>query len=349
MVKTIRHRAGGSARPLNIANVAGTVGAAASRAPIFVVGAMRSGTTLLRLMLNEHPEVAIPAESHFVASLLRTFSPTAVLAGPDLLRAVEIVASSPEWQRDYDADEAALRDAVGTGHLSLGAFIERVFRLEVGMEPRRWGDKTPAYLTRVDQLLTCFPDAQVVAIVRDPRDVYLSLATRDWVGETTWDIGRYLAQYGRFVARWRAAFDDAHFRVVRYEDLVLRTEPTLRSLCEYLGLPFAAEMEAFFEGAEQNVQQWELDIGAHTKLLRRPAPSDVARWRREGTRLQHAEIEALTVAVVDDHGYERRVPGAAVPVLRLEPRARHHARSPGDALARVARRITPERFGRAVR
>ena len=49
--------------------------ACATNVPIFVVGAGRSGTTLLRLMLNEHPDIAIPPESHFIALLIKAFGP----------------------------------------------------------------------------------------------------------------------------------------------------------------------------------------------------------------------------------------------------------------------------------
>jgi hypothetical protein len=308
-------------------------------APVFVVGAMRSGTTLLRLMLNEHPDVAIPAESHFVAPLLRTFDATATLAGDDLERALAIVATSPEWQRDFAHDEAALRAAVGDGPLSLATFLDRVFRLEVGDTVARWGDKTPAYLRRVDQLCTCFPAAQVIAIVRDPRDVYLSLARHGWVGDTTWDIGRYLAEMGSFVRRWAHEIDAARFTVVRYEDLVLDTERTLHRVCDFLGLPFAPEMRAFFRNASANVQQWELDIGAHGKLLRPPSVDDVGRWRRESTRLDRAEIEALTSDVLDAYGYERTVPRAALGALRWSARGRHHARRPGVLVRRTAGQV----------
>jgi hypothetical protein len=299
------------------------------QAPVFIVGSMRSGTTLLRLMLNEHPQVAIPSESHFLATLFDRFEPAARLDAADVAQAVAIVAATDSWQRDYAHDAAELATFVGAGPMTLAELIVRVFRLEVGPEPTRWGDKTPHYLNRVRAIFDAFPDAQVVAIVRDPRDNYLSLAPRDWgAGSTPWEIGRYLARNGRLVRHWQREYDERAFTVVRYEDLVLDTETVLRGLCAHLGLPFDTGMSAFFQNAAENVQQWELDIGAHGKLLRPPSQADVGRWRREGSRVAHAEIEALTVEVFDQFGYERTLPRRTLPMVRAAGRIAYRVRAP---------------------
>jgi hypothetical protein len=295
-------------------------------APVFVVGSVRAGTTLLRLMLNEHPDLAIPAESHFVALLFDRFGPDARLGPAEVAEAVALVAGSEAWQRDYAHDAAQLTAFVGPGPMTLAELITRVFRLEVGTDAARWGDKTPHYLSRVRALFTAFPEAQVIAIVRDPRDSYLSLVSRDWVGTTPWEIGRYLARNGRLVRRWQKEYSDRAFTVVRYEDVVLDTETVLRNLCAYLELPFDASMSTFFRNAAGNVQQWELDIGAHGKLLRPPSAADVGRWRHEGSRVAHAEIEALTAEILDEHGYERRLPNRALPLVRTAARAGYQLR-----------------------
>jgi hypothetical protein len=313
-------------------------------APIFIVGAGRSGTTLLRLMLNAHPDIAIPSESHFIAPLIRDFGAQTTLSGGSLERATAMVASSEEWRRDFAHGEAELRAAVGSDPLTVAELVDRVFRLEVGPEPARWGDKTPANLHWVGPLLTCFPDGQAIAIVRDPRDVHMSLVPLEWFGTSTWDIGRYLARNTTSIARWREQYPNERFHVVRYEDLVLETERTLKELCSVLGVPYVREMDAFFEHAATHVQPWELDTGIHQKLLRAPSPDDAGRWQREGSRRDHAEIEALTVETIEMFGYERRVADRWLPLWRWEARLRHHARAPGELISRnlnqVRRRAT---------
>src|SRR5690349_5987674 len=171
----------------------------AGPAPVFLVGASRSGTTLLRLMLNEHPDVAIPSESHFLGPLLQEFEPGATLEGASLEHAIETVTGFAQWRDDFRQTETELRNAVGDGPVPLADFIDRIFRLEVGADVARWGDKTPPYLRWVDKLLACFPNAQAIAIVRDPRDVYTSLAELEWFGTSTWEVCRYLQPCGDFL------------------------------------------------------------------------------------------------------------------------------------------------------
>jgi hypothetical protein len=122
--------------------------------------------------------------------------------------------------------------------------------------------------------------------------------------------------------------------VIRYEDLVLDTERTLKDVCAVLEVPYVHTMDAFFEHAQANVQPWEIETGIHEKLLRAPSPEDVGRWRREGSARDHAEIEALTVEMFDAYSYERVVPDRSLGRRRLEARIRHHARAPGDLVAR---------------
>ena len=315
-------------------------------APVFLVGASRSGTTLLRLMLNEHPDLKIPAESHFLGALLPRFGPTATLAGAQLDEAVTTVASFDQWRDDYAYTAAELRAAVGNGPLTMAELVDRIFRLEVGSAPARWGDKSPPYLRWVDLLLECFPAGQVIAIVRDPRDVYASLARLGWFGGTPWSIGRYLAECGEYVRRWRRELPDDRFRVVRYEDLVLDTERVLHEVCAFLGLPFVSEMHEFFAHAADNLPAREI-TGHHAKLRRAPSRDDVERWRSSHAYLRLAEIEALTATVMDEYGYARRVPDWACASLATEARLRSHLRAPRDVVERnvgqVVRRIRAAR------
>jgi hypothetical protein len=302
-------------------------------APIFVVGAGRSGTTLLRLMLNEHPDISIPSESHFIGPLLRIFGTHATLAGDSLTRALSIVLDSDEWQRDFGHAPDDLRAAVGEDPLTIAEFVDRVFRLEVGSAPAHWGDKTPHNMRWVGALLECFPNAQAVAIVRDPRDVYLSLLSLKWFGDDPWTIGQYIAHNGGMLREWISACPPERLHVVRYEDLVGDSEATLRRLCQGLGVAFVPAMTGFHVNTRSNVQQWELDQ-FHEKLLRPPESDDIGRWRNAGSRLDRFEIEALTEEVMREWRYEHSVASRWLPVLRVEARARHHLRHPGAFVER---------------
>jgi hypothetical protein len=208
--------------------------------------------------------------------------------------------------------------------VTLAELTDRLFRAEIAATGKpRWGDKTPGYLFSVQRILRHIPNAQFVAIVRDPRDAYLSLRRYDWVGTTTWSIGVYLRKCGWPLQRGERTIDSRQFSIVRYEDLVLDTEATLRQLCRFLDLTYDDRMQSFFENADDNVQPWEFEIGAHTKLRRAVQPTDVGRWRREGERREIREIESLTTDVLHRHGYESSMSDWHARAVRLRARARH--------------------------
>jgi hypothetical protein len=304
-----------------------------SAGPVFVVGAMRSGTTLMRLMLSSHSALAIPPESHFLAKMVKRFGPDEPLDGETLDEALALVTSNLEWQRDWhgNADEL-VTSATARAPLTLPELIDMVFRQQIRPTGKpRWGDKTPAYLFQVGRLSACFPDARFVAMVRDPRDVYLSIAPKDWVGESTWQVGQYLLRCDRLVDRFDREQGD-RFLVVRYEDVVAQTEATLRRVCTFLDLDFEPAMLTFYADALDKVQPWELAEGTHQKLLRPIDPDDMERWRHEGSRTAMREIEAVTHEAIERFGFERTFGGIETALLTNQARVRHHLREPRRAV-----------------
>ncbi len=141
--------------------------------PVFVVGAQRSGTTMLRLMLNAHSCLAIPFELDFLAAMddkENDFDASTVLRR---------LAEHP-WTRraqiDFDAEEILKKCPKGHSEL----FREVFGQWAATQGKMRWGNKTPTYVTEMDRLYGLFPDSQFIHIVRDGRDVAVSLASVSW-------------------------------------------------------------------------------------------------------------------------------------------------------------------------
>ena len=123
----------------------------------FVVGLTRSGTTLLRMMLDAHPLLTIPPETHFVPDLIKA---ARAEQGADGMLAA--MTSNRTWA-DFGIDEGEMRERLaqvdsGDGAGAVRAFFES-YAAKHGKP--RWGDKTPHYVHHVDQLLEIWPDAQI--------------------------------------------------------------------------------------------------------------------------------------------------------------------------------------------
>ncbi|HET8985319.1 MAG TPA: sulfotransferase [Trueperaceae bacterium] len=262
--------------------------AAPNQQPFFVVGSDRSGTTLLRLYLNASSRLAIPSESWFLIDLFAArqggaFEPGRVLDAAGLERAIAIVTEHPRFRDGWHVDTDELRARLsGEGEVTLPTFIDALFRLETSLPADgRWGDKTPEYALHIADLNEAFPQAQFVHIVRDGRDVYLSLASKRWRdrGHTPYELGRYWTRTVTEAGAAGAWLGPGRYLLVRYEDLVLDTRSTLERVTAFLGVEFEEAMLDAHEQAATIVTPSESTAGVHDKLFRAPRTTDVARWR----------------------------------------------------------------------
>jgi hypothetical protein len=212
-------------------------------APFFIVGNDRSGTTMLRLVLDRGPDVAIPPESMFLTDFAGELDP-----GPQsdagAAELVERVWRHPKvrlWRLPGDPP------AVPPGLRGREAYrfaMEAPFRAYARAEGKpRWADKTPHYVHHVDELLAVWPDARVVVLVRDGRDVALSLERMPFGPNNAWAAAQWWARGIRAGERAAAEHPD-QVMVVRYEDVVARPAVEVPRVCAFLGLRFEEDMLA---------------------------------------------------------------------------------------------------------
>ena len=210
---------------------------------MIVLGVGRSGTTLLRVMLDRSSEIAIPYESFFVTPLAHRHGSRPNL--DDFLDDLGRFYQLYEWGISPDDVRPRLREGMTTGEA-----IAAVFEVYAEHEGKpRWGDKTPLYMQHLPVLERLFPDALWVHLVRDGRDAALSfLSLPEGFSGKTWALPRTAAQ---FAARWRTEILSARrlgahvggrYLELRYEDLVTEPERELRRVCEHASLSWEPAM-----------------------------------------------------------------------------------------------------------
>ncbi len=193
--------------------------------PIFIVGCQRSGTSLLRRLLDSHPSIACPPESAFLVQLARVF---------EIKRALQGLLNMGFSERDV-LDR--MREFT-THFLSEYAHSR---------SKPRWAEKTTHYVNHVDTIDKMF-DGEVlyVGIARHGLDVAHSLAGFDWgvlepylEGGTEREIAcvRFWADQNEKILAFAERVGDRFF-ALRYEDLTSRPEETLRPLFEFLDEPW---------------------------------------------------------------------------------------------------------------
>jgi hypothetical protein len=235
-------------------------------APIVVGGCGRSGTTLLRMMLDSHPRICCGPESSVFRR--RALDPDALADRFGLAR--------PDVRAIHDSAE------------SRPAFIEAFAALCLqASDKARWAEKTPRNISRIGAIFNFFPDVRFVHVLRDGRDVACSLRTHPrhkvvdgkLVPLDTW---KPLAGCAR---RWRDDIEcsrpwwsDPRYYTLRYEELVRQPESVLRRLMVFLGEPWDDVMLAHAGGsASRDVTRF----AQNPEAIGAVNASSIGRWERD--------------------------------------------------------------------
>lgn len=285
-----------------------------SDAPFFIMGAARSGTTLFRLMLNRHPRLAIPPESHFLLRVFEQLPVARKLSPEEVQLTAEIIIQHPRF-RTWHIREDRLRasfDEIGPCHLR--ELIDCAYRLEIaGTNKPRWGDKTPAYCDCWEKIAELYTDARLIHIIRDGRDVSASLEHVGWHGRTEYERAKYWCSRVLIARECEQQLGPQRCLLVRYEDLVLNTEETLRRVCSFLEEEYTPAMMRFYEDALDQVS--DFDGPVHGKLNRPPKKEDVYRWRNDSSRMRILLFESVAGQALDSVSYERHFGGHLVTAI----------------------------------
>jgi hypothetical protein len=218
------------------------------RGPVFVVGMPRSGTKLMRALLNQHPDLSLTlAETQFIPYFVRRFgNPPPFSRGRGLDRFVALFLETPFLRRmraggrafDREHQEAFLRAVDPTSWQSIFETLLRRFGAKPDRPDAVWGDKSPSYVHHLPLLRDVFPGARFVHLIRDPRDTCLSVRVSS---------GKSL--YGS-AERWRQAVLQgcrdgraaADYLEVRYERLLADPNAAMRDVMSFLGCAYSPRM-----------------------------------------------------------------------------------------------------------
>ena len=297
--------------------------------PLFVLGVSRSGTTLLRVVLDRSPGIAIPDESFFIPLLARRHR-----GSVDRARFVDDLRRLPTLRAWGLSAEDIAPHLPPDPHA--GEAIAAIFEAYAAKERKlRWGDKTPMYMRHLPLLERLFPAAQYVHLIRDGRDAALSFLrmpagtfTRTWAHPDT---------AAEFACLWRREVSEARelgkrlgptrYLEVRYEDLIAGAEVVVEGICDFAGLPYEPAM-LDYAGAVDVSQK------PHQQRLLQPLTPGARDWRTQMEADDVRAFESIAGELLADLGYE-----VAQPPPRSDRRA---------ALARARYRVTSSAWNAAV-
>lgn len=267
-------------------------------APFFVVGSARSGTTLLRMILNAHPLVAVPPESRFVVEL---YEGREVVDAEPVLQAL---ARHPRFRLWGLGIEEVRRSLPPERPLPYSRVMEAAYNAYAEAQGKsRWGDKTPRYVEHMDLLGRLWPRARFVHLVRDGRNVALSYADVPFGPKTVGGAARLWAGRVADGIAAGAALGGERYLQMRYEDLVEEPQARVKQLCDFLDIPFDEAMLSYGEQARSDVLDRARDYNPHVV---RPPIRRVRSWEELMPDDQVEAFEAVAGDVLAELGYPRR-------------------------------------------
>ena len=279
-----------------------------SKPPFFIVGCSRSGTTLLQTLLDAHPNIAIPPESHIFDRFSEIFDTYGDLHQishlrllvKDLLRDERI----KQWQLKTTVSAFCdeLRD------LSLRSVLSLLFELYARQQGKgHWGDKTPDHIMYLSEIKSLFPEAKFIHLIRDGRDVANSLL-RVFFGPNTIDQAAY--RWKRDVSafwQFKKNLSPGDYLEIFYENLVAHPQEELKKI-----LTFLEEDEKQLKGIplQGSVKEHYIKLDSIHRSLKRPIfKRRIGIFRKRLDQRQIEIFESIAGDMLEAYGYKRVTSG----------------------------------------
>jgi Sulfotransferase family len=240
-----------------------------SQPPVFICGALRSGTTLLHLMLHHHPDIINPGEFDFM---------------------FDFVKNDNEFPDPKDYHEFLDKDRIFKSHnlqidptLNFSELLHS-FVSQINKENDVLALNVHRNFQRIPYL---FPEAKYIHLLRDPRDVARSSIEMGWRGNVYYGVEHWIATE----LSWdvlEKALSPEQYTTLYYEKLIENPEIVLNDLCRFLGVPYNASM---------------LDYPLHS-TYKKPDKSLIQQWKHKLSQREVQYVEAKAGHIMVEKGFQ---------------------------------------------
>ena len=279
-------------------------------APFFIVGASRSGTTMLRLLLNAHPNIGVPKELAYFERCARFMdleSWKSLSLSTDAYRTFVRGFLQKKKVALEGIDVKQLEEEIVTSGVP---DLARPFQMTMDAWARKegktvWGEKTPKNLFYVDIIQEMFPQTKFVYIIRDPRAVVYSMNRfARFQDDSVLNAFNWLQAATKGYQLVMNHVPEDRRYILKYEDLVADVETTTKNLCAFLDEPFDEEMLEFYQKSQSNIHPHSKDLGGVKTLTKPITTVSVDKWRNGLAAKDIANVEAVCEKEMKQFGYE---------------------------------------------
>jgi protein-tyrosine sulfotransferase len=247
--------------------------------PFFIIGSGRSGSTLLRRMLNNHSMLGIPPETYVLGEVIKRYRQNRSLEWGDL---VDLILSTFAFHPEFDTFDMSLQPLVQElqgapiNNRNLAYILDSFFHYSCEKRDKncvRWGDKTPSNTFMLERIFSVFPDATFIHILRDGCDVVSSYVEAGIYSSYEEAANRWRISV-RLVEKFYKRYPNAGI-TIKYENLVAEPQRTLTKICSFL------------------------EVGYEESMLQNSADIDIGKLGDVEKRKHHANVKnALTTTSI---------------------------------------------------
>jgi len=315
------------------------------RSPIFVFGNRRSGTTLLRVILNSHPEIAIPAETNWPVECLwltRLLGFASRIGSRKLVRRTSgaIVKSVRQLETRWRAPPGKLVEVAKTllrDQTGWSVFVDetmRAYASACGRDIQRWGFKSTWFFDHFREMDQALPGAMVIHIVRDPRAVAASYRGVRHLPDDVATVASEWVTSVEQIERLGEHVGPSRYCRVRFSDLVSSPTETIESICRSLDMQCSPQMADYHRCDGDHFPFPVDEVPWKGRVLSAPDPSRIDHWRevlteRESRKVLELSSKTMTrLGVLSNQRGRSAVPAASTRLFgaRLSRRVRAHVR-----------------------
>lgn len=282
--------------------------------PVFIVGTGRSGSTLLRGILNASNQIHIPHESEFIARTYPFYHDKQHFGEDDYRQIARFFMNTSQkngWGMKREYLISCLKERAPQSLADINSTIYEAYLKQQGLENLQWGIKTPFLVAHIDRILTVFPEAKIIHLVRDGRDVYLSyrkvhendkIEEKDKFGPkgavTT-------ALYWIDGLRRIEELHDGQVYELQYENLLSRPEVELKMLCTFLDIDYDKSM---YENYQQSNINKNLILEKHKQTIHAKIesgldPTNLKKYLSNMSKLDRFIFELIGVPYLSKYHY----------------------------------------------
>ena len=264
--------------------------------PLIIIGGPRSGTSLLRLIINAHSDVLVPPECGFIIWLYPRYSEWNVVNSNDPTKVAAFVddllgcKKMDTWQLDRTDVAKHIQSLQPENYADLCGTVYLAYATRMGRKVQGWGDKNNFHIHHLDELRSIYEDARFLHIVRDGRDVACSYrevmnssSDSPYAPVLETDIDGIAAEWSGNVMKvdsFVKLLPPEKGTTIRYEDLVSDPSKVVAELCRWLELLFEPEMLLFYKGNRARNLEPRITLDWKKRTLGPISSNTVGRYKK---------------------------------------------------------------------